>query len=85
MWAEEQERIMKVRLLVAVAADNAFFERTFKQPEGFGSYGFPESHAASFALISREVETHDRSEWKAPSGSPSAVSQNRWLRELVAV
>lgn len=24
---------------------------TFKQPEGFGSYGFPESHAASFALI----------------------------------
>lgn len=26
-------------------------ERTFKQLEGFGSYGFPESHAASFALI----------------------------------
>ena len=26
-------------------------ERTFKQIEGFGSYGFPESHAASFALI----------------------------------
>ncbi len=24
---------------------------TFKQIEGFGSYGFPESHAASFALI----------------------------------
>jgi hypothetical protein len=23
----------------------------FKQLEGFGSYGFPESHAASFALI----------------------------------
>ena len=29
----------------------AFAERTFKQLEGFGSYGFPESHAASFALI----------------------------------
>ncbi|TNM59881.1 error-prone DNA polymerase [Aliirhizobium smilacinae] len=28
-----------------------FAERTFKQLEGFGSYGFPESHAASFALI----------------------------------
>ncbi len=28
-----------------------FAERTFKQIEGFGSYGFPESHAASFALI----------------------------------
>jgi error-prone DNA polymerase len=31
--------------------DQAFAERTFKQIEGFGSYGFPESHAASFALI----------------------------------
>ncbi len=28
-----------------------FAERTFSQIEGFGSYGFPESHAASFALI----------------------------------
>ena len=28
-----------------------FAEQTFKQIEGFGSYGFPESHAASFALI----------------------------------
>ncbi|MBF9232190.1 error-prone DNA polymerase [Microvirga alba] len=28
-----------------------FAERIFKQLEGFGSYGFPESHAASFALI----------------------------------
>jgi error-prone DNA polymerase len=31
--------------------DAAFAEKTFKQLEGFGSYGFPESHAASFALI----------------------------------
>jgi error-prone DNA polymerase len=31
--------------------DRNFAERTFKQLEGFGSYGFPESHAASFALI----------------------------------
>ncbi|CCV16427.1 error-prone DNA polymerase [Mesorhizobium sp. STM 4661] len=29
-----------------------FAATTFKQLEGFGSYGFPESHAASFALIS---------------------------------
>jgi error-prone DNA polymerase len=28
-----------------------FAERTFTQLAGFGSYGFPESHAASFALI----------------------------------
>ena len=29
----------------------AFAERTFSQLEGFGSYGFPMSHAASFAII----------------------------------
>ena len=28
-----------------------FAERCFKQIEGFGSYGFPESHAASFAKL----------------------------------
>ena len=28
-----------------------FSRRVFKQLEGFGSYGFPESHAASFALL----------------------------------
>jgi len=31
--------------------DRAFAERCFKQIEGFGYYGFPESHAASFALL----------------------------------
>jgi error-prone DNA polymerase len=29
----------------------AYAERIFKQIEGFGEYGFPESHAASFALL----------------------------------
>src|SRR6185295_9880027 len=28
-----------------------FAERCFSQIEGFGEYGFPESHAASFALL----------------------------------
>jgi error-prone DNA polymerase len=28
-----------------------FAERLFKQVQGFGEYGFPESHAASFALL----------------------------------
>jgi error-prone DNA polymerase len=37
--------------MVARGYSRAFAERTFKQIEGFGSYGFPESHAASFALI----------------------------------
>ena len=37
--------------MVARGYTQEFSERTFKQIEGFGSYGFPESHAASFALI----------------------------------
>ena len=31
--------------------DRDFAERIFKQIEGFGEYGFPESHAAGFALL----------------------------------
>ncbi len=37
--------------MVAKGYEQDFAERTFRQLEGFGSYGFPESHAASFALI----------------------------------
>jgi error-prone DNA polymerase len=37
--------------MVARGYQADFAERTIKQIEGFGSYGFPESHAASFALI----------------------------------
>jgi error-prone DNA polymerase len=31
--------------------DRGFAERCFRQIKGFGEYGFPESHAASFALL----------------------------------
>ncbi len=37
--------------MIARGYTQAFAERTFAQLEGFGSHGFPESHAASFALI----------------------------------
>jgi error-prone DNA polymerase len=37
--------------MVANGYERDFAEATFRQLEGFGSYGFPESHAASFALI----------------------------------
>ena len=37
--------------MVANGYEPDFAARTFRQLEGFGSYGFPESHAASFALI----------------------------------
>ncbi len=37
--------------MVARGYRQEFAERCFKQIEGFGSYGFPESHAASFAHL----------------------------------
>ncbi len=37
--------------MVAKGYTREFAERIFKQIEGFGEYGFPESHAASFALL----------------------------------
>src|SRR5690606_8745054 len=37
--------------MIARGYDPAFCERCFRQIEGFGEYGFPESHAASFALL----------------------------------
>ncbi|MCT8999293.1 error-prone DNA polymerase [Chelativorans intermedius] len=37
--------------MVSRGYPRAFAERCFKQIEGFGDYGFPESHAASFALL----------------------------------
>jgi error-prone DNA polymerase len=45
---------LRQRLLDGMARRNYapdFAERIFEQIKGFGSYGFPESHAASFALI----------------------------------
>jgi error-prone DNA polymerase len=37
--------------MVARGYDEAFAEGIFEQVKGFGSYGFPESHAYSFALL----------------------------------
>lgn len=42
--------------------DPGFAERCFRQLEGFGTYGFPESHAASFAqlvYISAWIKCHE--------------------------
>jgi error-prone DNA polymerase len=40
-----------VKQMVRNGYDDSFAENIFKQIEGFGDYGFPESHAASFALL----------------------------------
>ncbi len=37
--------------MLANGYERSFAERCFQQIEGFGEYGFPESHAASFALL----------------------------------
>ena len=37
--------------MLARGHDKTFAQRVFKQIKGFGDYGFPESHAASFALL----------------------------------
>jgi DNA polymerase III alpha subunit len=37
--------------MLANGYERGFAERCFQQIEGFGEYGFPESHAASFALL----------------------------------
>ncbi|MBO9464337.1 error-prone DNA polymerase [Tropicibacter sp. R15_0] len=47
--SEFRNRFMKG--MRANGYDEDFSARCFSQIEGFGSYGFPESHAASFALL----------------------------------
>ena len=37
--------------MLAKGYEKDFAERCFRQIEGFGTYGFPESHAASFAIL----------------------------------
>jgi error-prone DNA polymerase len=48
----EQHRERLIGRMKAKGIAEAFAERVFQQIQGFGEYGFPESHAASFALIS---------------------------------
>jgi error-prone DNA polymerase len=47
----EQWHKKLVEGMVARGYERAFAEACFRQIEGFGYYGFPESHSASFALL----------------------------------
>jgi len=47
----ERHRDKLIRRMLAKGIDREFAERVYQQILGFGEYGFPESHAASFALI----------------------------------
>ncbi len=47
----ENYRDKLIEGMIGNGYDKEFAERCFRQIEGFGDYGFPESHAASFALL----------------------------------
>ncbi len=47
----EQHRERLVTRMIDKGIEREFAERVFEQIRGFGEYGFPESHAASFALL----------------------------------
>jgi error-prone DNA polymerase len=47
----DQFRIKLIEGMQKNDLDEVFAERVFNQLRGFGEYGFPESHAASFALL----------------------------------
>jgi hypothetical protein len=56
--------------------DPEFAERCFDQIKGFGEYGFPESHAASFAhlvYVSSWLKC-----WRYPAASPALLNSSRW-------
>ncbi|GAB3356677.1 error-prone DNA polymerase [Lysobacter tyrosinilyticus] len=80
-----RQRIISGMLKNGYALD--FAERIFEQIKGFGSYGFPESHAASFALLayaSSWLKRHEPAAFAAalinsqPMGfySPSQIVQD---------
>ena len=47
----DRHRERLITRMMAKGIEQEFAERVFDQIRGFGDYGFPESHAASFALI----------------------------------
>ena len=47
----EKHRTRMVPRMIEQGIPEEFAERVFSQIRGFGEYGFPESHAASFALL----------------------------------
>ena len=47
----EKFQLKLIKGMLARGYSKAFAEQIYKQIRGFGEYGFPESHAASFALL----------------------------------
>jgi error-prone DNA polymerase len=66
----EQLQDKMVGRMVARGYDEAFAQRCFDQIKGFGEYGFPESHAASFAHL---VYVSSWLRWKYPAAFAAAL------------
>ena len=65
--------------------EDHFAEQIFNQIKGFSSYGFPESHAASFALltyVSAWLKCHEPAAFCAPCSTHnrSATHPASWCR-----
>jgi error-prone DNA polymerase len=61
---------MMVGRMVGRGYDRDFAQRCFDQIKGFGEYGFPESHAASFAHL---VYVSSWLKWKYPAAFAAAL------------
>ena len=86
----DKYRVKLVGGLLAHGYTLDFAEALFRQIEGFGEYGFPESHAASFALLayasSGSSATSPRPSWP-PCSIPSPWASTRrpsWCRTPAA-
>ena len=86
----DKYRVKLVGGLLAHGYTLDFAEALFRQIEGFGEYGFPESHAASFALLAYASSwlsaTSPRPSWP-PCSIPSPWASTRrpsWCRTPAA-
>ena len=73
-WSPHREKL--IAGMLARGYEAGFAQRLFEQIAGFGEYGFPESHSASFALLASpapaQVPTTSR-----PSPAPCSTA-SRW-------
>src|SRR3546814_2936474 len=62
--------------------DKEFAEQIFRQIQGFGEYGFPESHSASFALLAYASSWLKRHEPQAYLRSEEHTSELQSLMRI---
>ncbi len=72
----EQHRDRLIGRMIAKGIARDFAERVFEQIRGFGEYGFPESHATSFAMIA--YVTSGCAAITSPSSPARCSTRSRW-------